>query len=173
MTELNGPYRTRTDDPATSPQGYGTPPQGYGAVQPYGGAELASWGLRVGAALLDALVGIGILLGSGIVGAILGTVSSALAYLFLALGYLGALGFFVYNLVRQGRTGATYGKGWVGIRLLREFDGQPVGVGVSIGRAFLHVVDSIPLYLGYLWPLWDSKKQTFADKIVSTVVIRG
>ncbi|MDQ1539752.1 MAG: hypothetical protein QOH29_478, partial [Actinomycetota bacterium] len=26
-------------------------------------------------------------------------------------------------------------------------------------------------YLGYLWPLWDSKRQTFADKILKTVVV--
>jgi hypothetical protein len=26
-------------------------------------------------------------------------------------------------------------------------------------------------YLGYLWPLWDAKRQTFADKICSTVVL--
>jgi hypothetical protein len=27
------------------------------------------------------------------------------------------------------------------------------------------------LYLGYLWPLWDAKRQTFADEICSTVVL--
>ena len=27
------------------------------------------------------------------------------------------------------------------------------------------------VYLGYLWPLWDDKRQTFADKILSTVVV--
>jgi uncharacterized RDD family membrane protein YckC len=31
-------------------------------------------------------------------------------------------------------------------------------------------VDSFFL-LGYLWPLWDDKRQTFADKICSTVVL--
>ena len=34
-----------------------------------------------------------------------------------------------------------------------------------------HVLDSLPCYLGYLWPLWDAKRQTFADKIMSTVVV--
>ncbi len=27
-------------------------------------------------------------------------------------------------------------------------------------------------YLGYLWPLWDKKKQTFADKIFGTYSIK-
>ena len=33
--------------------------------------------------------------------------------------------------------------------------------------------DSIPGYLGYLWPIWDSRKQTFADKIMSTFVVQA
>jgi uncharacterized RDD family membrane protein YckC len=28
-------------------------------------------------------------------------------------------------------------------------------------------------YLGYLWMLWDSEKQTWHDKMVSSVVIRA
>jgi uncharacterized RDD family membrane protein YckC len=34
------------------------------------------------------------------------------------------------------------------------------------------VLDGV-LYLGYLWPLWDPRKQTFADKIVGSVVVRA
>jgi hypothetical protein len=34
-----------------------------------------------------------------------------------------------------------------------------------------HILDSLPCYLGYLWPLWDAKRQTFADKVMGTVVI--
>lgn len=33
-------------------------------------------------------------------------------------------------------------------------------------------INAIPCYLGYLWPAWDAKKQTFTDKIVSSVVIK-
>ncbi|WUN50496.1 RDD family protein [Streptomyces sp. NBC_00306] len=34
------------------------------------------------------------------------------------------------------------------------------------------VPDSIACYLGWLWPLWDAKKQTFADKVCNTVVVK-
>ena len=44
---------------------------------------------------------------------------------------------------------------------------------MSIARYFLHIVDSLACYIGYLWPLWDEKRQTFSDKIVSSVVVRG
>jgi hypothetical protein len=27
--------------------------------------------------------------------------------------------------------------------------------------------------LGFLWPIWDSRKQTFADKIMGTFVIQA
>ena len=53
---------------------------------------------------------------------------------------------------------------------VREQDGQPVGVLMAFVRELAHVVDGI-LYLGYLWPLWDQKRQTFADKICPTVVL--
>ena len=49
-----------------------------------------------------------------------------------------------------------------------------VGAGLSVGRYFVHVIDSVPcIPLGYLWPLWDAKKQTFADKVLGTLVIKG
>ena len=37
----------------------------------------------------------------------------------------------------------------------------------------INIVNAIPCYLGYLWPLWDAKRQTFADKIMSTYVIKA
>ena len=56
---------------------------------------------------------------------------------------------------------------------LRELDGRPVGVGMAFVRRLAHFLDSLPIYLGWLWPLWDDKKQTFADKVCGTVVIKG
>ena len=47
------------------------------------------------------------------------------------------------------------------------------GGGAGIGRFFLHIIDALPCYLGFLWPLWDAKRQTFADKVMGTLVIVG
>ena len=58
----------------------------------------------------------------------------------------------------------------LGIRLLKEETGQPLGAGMSFVRQIAHVLDSI-CYIGYLWPLWDRKRQTFADKVIGTVVV--
>ena len=55
---------------------------------------------------------------------------------------------------------------------MRSADGSYVGGGTAFLRELAHVIDGLPCYLGYLWPLWDDKRQTFADKICSTVVVR-
>ncbi|MEA2685285.1 MAG: hypothetical protein QOE93_480 [Actinomycetota bacterium] len=137
------------------------------------GPPLASWGQRLGAYLIDILIGVGILLVAVILSAILGTVSDALGVFFLVVGYIGQFAFAIWNLVRQGRTGQTIGKGVLNIRLVRLDGVNPPGPGLSIGRAFLHIVDALPCYIGFLWPLWDDKRQTFADKIINTVVVVG
>ena len=51
--------------------------------------------------------------------------------------------------------------------------GPPIGAGLAFVRYLLNIVNALPCYLGYLWPLWDSHRQTFADKIMSTYVIKA
>ena len=51
------------------------------------------------------------------------------------------------------------------------------GGNISAGKAFFrfligHWIDGLVCYLGYLWPLWDKQKQTFADKIFGTFSIK-
>ncbi|MEA2828116.1 MAG: hypothetical protein QOG43_2555 [Actinomycetota bacterium] len=143
-----------------------------GGNQGPSGPPLASWGQRLGAYLVDGLIGGGIVVVGVILGAVLGTVSDALGVFFVVVGILAGLGFVVWNLIQQGQTGQTVGKKMLDIRLVR-LDGQtPPGIGLSFGRYLLHVfIDSAICYLGFLWPLWDQKRQTFADKIVNTVVV--
>jgi uncharacterized RDD family membrane protein YckC len=145
-----------------------SPPSSQYAAAP--GAPYATWITRVGGYFLDGLIigvpaliiiFIGLAIGHG--------VGQALA----VLGYIAAIGFGIWNVVfRQGATGQTIGKQIIGIKLIRELDGQPVGAGMSFIRSLAHIVDSIACYVGWLWPLWDDKKQTFADKLCSTVVVK-
>ncbi len=136
------------------------------------GPPLASWGQRVGAYLIDGLITTAIVLAGFVLGAILGTVSDALGVFFFVVGFIACIVFTGWNLVQQGQTGQTVGKGVLNIRLVRLDGINPPGVGLSVGRYFLHVfIDGALCNLGYLWPLWDQKRQTFADKIVNTVVV--
>ena len=148
--------------PLPPPGGYqqpgGYPPPGAGG---WTGPPLAQWPQRALAFLIDYF-------GPAVIaGFVQGFVSATLGWLL----WLAALGWGIYNGYLQGETGKSYGKRQAGITLLRETDGRYIGGGAGIGRFFLHILDAIPCYLGFLWPLWDAKKQTFADKILSTVVV--
>jgi uncharacterized RDD family membrane protein YckC len=134
------------------------PPSGY-----TGGPELASWGLRVQSALVDWLIP------ALVADFVQIAVSRPLGYLLS----LAALGWALYNAYLSGTTGQSTGKKMAGTSLVREQDGQLVGGGLAIGRYFVHIVDALPCFLGLLWPLWDAKKQTFADKILGTVVVKA
>jgi uncharacterized RDD family membrane protein YckC len=59
------------------------------------------------------------------------------------------------------------------VKLIKEETGQPIGGGMGIARYFVHILDSLPLYLGWLAPLVTAKKQTIADMVLGTVVIRS
>ncbi|MFE3939575.1 RDD family protein, partial [Streptomyces goshikiensis] len=85
---------------------------------------------------------------------------------------LYAIGMGFFQLYKEGSTGQTIGKKALGISVLREADGRTLGFGFAFVRKLAHFLDSIACYLGFLWPLWDQKKQTFADKVCNTVVIK-
>lgn len=90
----------------------------------------------------------------------------------MILGYAGVIAFAVWNQIfRQGRTGWSIGKQVLQIRLVDEHTGQPIGAGLAFARQLCHLLDALACYLGFLWPLWDARRQTFADKIVHTVVV--
>ncbi len=90
----------------------------------------------------------------------------------IAVAALVAFGFGIWNqIIRQGRTGQSLGKQWMSIKLIDERTGQPMGAGMTFVRELAHLIDGIACYIGYLWPLWDAKRQTFADKIMTTVVV--
>jgi uncharacterized RDD family membrane protein YckC len=156
-------------------QPYGQPPAGYqtgpamGGGYGYGAPPYASWITRVGAYLVDALpswvlIGIGAaLLGHGGAGAAIGLIF-----------YLASLGWVGYNRwYRAGTTGQSLGKSATNVRLINEQTGRPIGGGMAFVRDLCHFVDAIICYVGFLFPLWDAKRQTLADKIISTVVVKN
>lgn len=73
---------------------------------------------------------------------------------------------------RQGRTGSSLGKTALRFEVVSEKTGRPVGFGQSMVRLLAHSIDLLPFppfCAGYLAPLWDAKRQTFADNVMSTV----
>ncbi|MEV4949094.1 RDD family protein [Streptomyces sp. NPDC053755] len=143
-------------------------PMGYGGMPP-----LAHWGWRVLSRLIDSAVLLGpFYLVTGIGAAMGGGESSGLATVLGLISFVYLIGMFFFQIYKEGSTGQTIGKRAVGTRTLREADGRPLGFGMAFVRQLAHFLDGIACYIGYLWPIWDAKKQTFADKVCSTVVIK-
>jgi uncharacterized RDD family membrane protein YckC len=159
----SGPYAA----PGRSDQPYGQPVQPGGYA--YGAPPYAGWLTRVGAYLLDALPGwVLFIIGGTLIGH--GGAGPAVGYIF----YLAGLGWLVYNRwYRAGTTGQSLGKSATNVRLISEQTGQPIGGGMACARDLAHLVDAVICYVGFLFPLWDGKRQTLADKMVHTVVVRN
>jgi uncharacterized RDD family membrane protein YckC len=139
------------------------PAGGYGHNRP----PYASWLVRVGSYLVDGLPSWVLLaIGGALVGR--GGGGAAIGIIF----YLAALAWVGYNRwYRAGTTGQSLGKSVTNVRLVDEQSGTPIGTGMAFLRDLAHIVDAVICYVGFLFPLWDSKRQTLADKIVSTVVV--
>ncbi len=147
--------------------------------------QRSDWGTRALAALIDGGIPFGIV----IVGFILSTIlqvmfrivspalGSLIGLVFL-LAILGAtVGFQIWNAIRQGRTGQTFGKERMGIAVVQRANGQVIGPGASIGRqlvpgALSGITCGIFGLVNYLWPLWDPDTQALHDKMFGTVVVR-
>ncbi len=154
------------------------PPAGGSWQQPtppgsLGGAPLASWGQRVGAYLLNMAFLMAAFIAVAIVAGILGAVVDFVGVLVGLVGYLGVTFASFYFYWLDGEVGASPGKRLLGLRTVKADTGQVIGGGMGIVRAIAHVADQIICGIGFLFPLWDEKRQTLADKIVGTVVLSG
>lgn len=181
------------DYPPPPPGNYPPPPPGgypaYPAATPVGNLPpqaYASWIVRVVALLIDVLpavliagVGAGVLLATADTvcvgfddGAACTSTASAFGVLVSVALHLAAFAYQLWNRgYRQGTTGKSIGKSVMKIKLVSEASGQPIGFGMSFVRDIAHLVDAVICYVGFLFPLWDAKRQTLADKMISTVVL--
>lgn len=175
----------------TPPVAWGPPGEGVLASR---AGTLASYGQRIGAMLLDVLVSLLPWLVAGPfawltaertqspLGHTNVMTTAAGDWAVLAALALQVVLWVANRWVVQGRTGQSLGKRRVGIRLADARGvgraggpagpvGGPVGAGRTVGRELAHVLDW-PGPLGFMWPLWDPLRQTFADKVTGTVVVR-
>ena len=168
----------------------GYPPYGY-AAPPVGG-ERAGFGARLGGSLLDGLLygllmAVFIIPGAVLIGASFqdcvtiddeilcpdGSPNAGMIGGGIALIVLGFLVVAFLYLRALGKTGQTWGRKIVGIKVIGEATGEPIGFGRALGRQlFASFFSAQILYLGYLWMLWDDKKQTWHDKVVNSIVVK-
>jgi uncharacterized RDD family membrane protein YckC len=91
------------------------------------------------------------------------------------IGLLGFVAVLVYQArLLGGPSGATVGMKAVGIKAVDANTGGPIGGGRAIGRyLFGAIISGFIFYLGFLWMLWDGRKQTWHDKVASTIVVKA
>ena len=154
----------------------------YPSAPPASSRAYGSWIARVGATIIDAVptavVFTVLLLAFGESETTTTDSSAGFSFQLTGLPFVVyvvfAIGWFVYNwVIRQGSTGQTVGKKVLGITVLSASTQQPIGGGLTFARQLVHILDSLPCLLGYLWPLWDKENRTFADMIMSTRVYRA
>jgi uncharacterized RDD family membrane protein YckC len=114
--------------------------------------------VRVVARIIDAII-------LAIIGAALSSIDANLA------GTLSLPISVIYFVYFWSTTGQTIGHKVMGLRVVRT-DGSSLDVVGAIIRYIGAIVSAIPLGLGYLWVIWDPKKQGWHDKIAGTYVIK-
>jgi uncharacterized RDD family membrane protein YckC len=146
------------------------------------GRPYASWGTRVGASLIDALV---VIIPVAIIAAL--SYSSATYQYGIETRtahfgggfYLSLLIPFLYQFLMLGAKGQTLGNMAVKTKVV-DMNGATVTYGRAAGRVGadlgLGLVSSFTFgllgLLDILWPLWDQKNQTLHDKIAQTLVVK-
>ena len=91
----------------------------------------------------------------------------------LIAGYLATIVLLLVNgLYLCERYGQTFGKRFIGIRIVRE-DGSPLTYRTAAIRHFVgYPLSMLVGGLGFLWALWDNKQQGWHDKLAGTLVVK-
>ena len=121
-------------------------------------AESQGFGIRLVAYLIDLVILVVI---DVFLRVALGSAGAALS---IVAGVLYTVGFW-YAM------GATPGKMALGLQIVRE-DGSQLGLGACFLRYVGYIISGLALGLGFLWIIWDPKKQGWHDKIAGTLVVK-
>jgi uncharacterized RDD family membrane protein YckC len=143
------------------------------------GAEYVGFFARLIASIIDTIAIVIVLAPLGFIGVSTGLLSMPAVDGTGAesMGFLGALVQWVVFpaivILFWRYRGATPGKMVIGAVIVDAETGDLPTVKQSIGRYLGYILSSIPLGLGFLWVIFDDRKQAWHDKLAGTVVIRG
>lgn len=127
---------------------------------------LASWAPRAAALAVDILPAVAVLATTTLV-ALSVPLRGTWWWLCMATGAVTILLGAFNRLVLPATGGQSLGRAVFGIRVVRRDDGA-VSVWMLLLRDIAHLLDTASLFAGWLWPLWDSRRRTFADMLVRT-----
>ena len=131
----------------------------------------AGWWARAGAFSIDVLFGLGVVAAILMIG-LSAPAQGWLYWVCMVLAGAVLLAVLVNRTLLPAATGWSLGRSIFGIVVVRR-DGTPAGPWRLLVRDLAHLVDTAPLFLGWLWPLIDSRGRTFADLLCGTEVRRA
>jgi uncharacterized RDD family membrane protein YckC len=147
-------------------------------VEVVAAGELASWGRRLAALMIDSLILATIVTVTVLAaGVSLDEMNDrirggdSLLVLFLVV-----VPEAIYTTALIGSLNQTFGKMVVGIKVVDADNRSPIGYRRAFTRwlttAFLWAMFWVPGILDHLWPLRDDRNQTFHDKFARSLVVR-
>jgi Mce-associated membrane protein len=139
------------------------------AVQRSPRDTLAPWNFRGGAFAVDVLPVIAVATTMALVAL---TVPGRGVWWWSCVSVIGLaiLAMLVNRLLLPAATGWSLGRALFGIAVARR-DGPAAGPWRRLLRDVAHLLDTASV-VGWLWPLWDSRRRTFADLLLRTEVRR-
>ena len=132
------------------------------------GGPVADWTARAGAFTVDVLFGLGVLIAAGLV-ALSARPQGWLWWLCVAMAAVALLAIAVNRYVLPATRGWSLCRSMFWIAVVGR-DGAMAGPAVFVLRDVAHVLDTVPLFSGWLWPLVDARGRTFADLLARTEV---
>jgi uncharacterized RDD family membrane protein YckC len=142
------------------------------------------WGRRMGAALIDLVVGGALFGASLIVASVLFVIGGAapitIGVLLIVAGTVGAILLAPLFMSRAGEhNGQTLGKQTVDLRVVRD-DGQPVGFGLGVLREVVFkilfgvvITGGLFLLVDALWPLFERNGLAVHDLATQSRVVEA
>jgi uncharacterized RDD family membrane protein YckC len=138
--------------------------------------QLAGLGSRFLALLIDGIIlaVIGFIINSIIGGAQVTTSPTGAAFAINTTGSLINLivGLAYYIVLLPMWNGQTVGKRLMRVRVVKT-DGGSITIATAVIRYIGYIINSLVIFIGWIWAFFDSQKQGWHDKIAGTLVVKA
>ncbi|WP_421842878.1 RDD family protein [Mycobacterium sp.] len=129
---------------------------------------LAPWHLRAGGFAIDFLPGVAVVATMALVSFTV-PLHSPWWWVCVSVAGVVTLLLLVNRTLLPALTGWSLGRALFGIAVVGR-SGAAAGPWQLLFRDIAHLVDTASVSVGWLWPLWDSRRRTFADMLLRTEV---
>ncbi|BBX28263.1 RDD family protein [Mycolicibacterium alvei] len=130
-------------------------------------ARLASWPARAGAFAMDVLAPAGLIVTLALLAWSVPVYGWSWWVCTVAAVAVG-IAMLINRIALPAFTGWSLGRSVFGIRVM--WSSGDAGLVRLLLRDLAHLLDTAALFVGWLWPLWDSRHRTFADLLTRTEV---